>query len=158
MMEFQISDDFVRRQGRKAVFRIVCCLAISPVLVVWALDSSSSNDKYWPIIGLVVLAAEIARSYKQISAGKSAYPVITLDEQSRRLVARHGGTEAACDLSQIVSLRLQTTSGELRSVLVKTASGEELRFVGYENLELLGASLERLTPQENIAKASIFHR
>lgn len=62
------------------------------------------------------------------------------------------------DLANIKRLRLQRKSGRLVSILVKTSSGEDLRFEGYEKLDDLASALERLTPAERVTHASFYHR
>jgi hypothetical protein len=61
------------------------------------------------------------------------------------------------DLSQIKNLRLQSKSGQLVSILLKTSSGEDMRFEGYENLDVLASALERFAPAGGVTYASFYH-
>jgi len=62
------------------------------------------------------------------------------------------------DITQIKDLRLQRKSDRLVSVIVTTSSGEVMRLEGYENLDMLAAALERLTPKDRVTNAKLYHR
>jgi hypothetical protein len=157
-MEFHVSKEHVRRERRKAVYLILFFAVASAGLVAKVLSTDKISDLFFPIIGLLVFVPPIFGGYKRISEGKAAYPVLELDEQNGKVAVRHKDIKVIVDLSQIKDLRLQRKSGQLISILVKTSSGESLRFDGYENLDVLASVLERLTPKENITNASFYHR
>jgi hypothetical protein len=157
-MEFHVSSKHVRRENRKAVYLILFFIVLSGALVAQALSAEKIGDLTFPVIGLVVFLPAIFASYKRIKAGKAAYPILELDEPNGKIAVLHKDLTVIVDLSQIKNLRLQRKSGQLVSILLKTSSGQDLRFDGYENLSALAAALERLTPEENITNASFYHR
>ncbi len=122
------------------------------------LSTEKISDLFFPIIGLLVFVPPILGSYKRIREGKAAYPVLELDESNGKVAVLHKDLKVIVDLAQIKNLRLQRKSGQLVSILVKTSSGENLRFDGYENLDVLASALERLAPKESITNASFYHR
>ena len=107
---------------------------------------------------LLVFIPPTFASYKRVKEGKTAYPVLELDEPNRKVALLHKDLKVIVDLSQIKNLRLQRKSDQLVSILVRTSSGENLKFDGYENLNVLASSLERLTPKESVTNASFYHR
>ncbi len=131
---------------------------VSAGLVAKVLSTEKIGDLFFPIIGLLVFVPPIFGSYKRIREGKAAYPILELDESNGKIAVLHKDIKVIVDLSQIKNLRLQRKSGQLVSILVKTSSGENLRFDGYENFDTLASALERLTPKESIINASFFHR
>ena len=157
-MEFHVSKEHVRREIRKAGYLILFLAAASVGLMTKLLSTDKIGDLFFPIIGLLVFVPPIFGSYKRIREGKAAYPILELDELNGKVAVLHQDLKVIVDLSQIKNLRLQRKSGQLVSILVKTSSGENLRFDGYENLDVLASALERLTPKENITNASFFHR
>jgi hypothetical protein len=157
-MEFHVSNEHVRRERRKAVYLILFLAVISIALIAKVLNTDKISDLVYPIIGLLVFIPPIFGSYKRVREGKAAYPVLELDEPNGKIAVLHKDLKVIVDLSQIKNLRLQRKSGQLASILVKTSSGENLRFDGYENLDVLASALERLTPIESITNASFYHR
>lgn len=157
-MEFHVSNEHVRRERRKAVYLILFLAVISIALIAKVLNTDKISDLVYPIIGLLVFIPPIFGSYKRVREGKAAYPVLELDEPNGKIAVLHKDLKVIVDLSQIKNLRLQRKSGLLASILVKTSSGENLRFDGYENLNVLASALERLTPKESITNASFYHR
>lgn len=157
-MEFHVSTEHVRRESRKAVYLILFLAVVSAGLLAKALSTDKISDLFFPIIGLFVFVPPIFGSYKRIREGKAAYPVLELDEPNGKVAVLHKDLKVIVDLSQIKNLRLQRKSGQLVSILVKTSSGENLRFDGYENLDVLASALERLTSKESITNASFYHR
>ncbi|MFP5419472.1 MAG: hypothetical protein ACLGHA_10000 [Gammaproteobacteria bacterium] len=157
-MEFHVSTEHVRRESRKAVYLILFLAVVSAGLMAKVLSTDKISDLFFPIIGLLVLVPLIFGSYKRIREGKAAYPILELDEPNGKVAVLHKDLKVIVDLSQIKNLRLQRKSGQLVSILVKTSSGENLRFDGYENLDALASALERLTPKESITNASFYHR
>ena len=158
MMEFHVSTEHVRRESRKAVYLILFLTVVSVVCVAKVLRPEKISDLFFPIMGLLVFVPPIFGIYKRIRQGQAAYPVLELDELNRKVAVLHKDLKVIVDLSQIKNLRLQRKSGQLVSILLKTSSGENLRFDGYENLDVLASALERLTPKESITNASFYHR
>ncbi|APW45366.1 hypothetical protein [Rhodoferax antarcticus] len=157
-MEFHVSNEHVRRERRKAVYLILFLAVISSALIAKVLSTEKISDLVYPIIGLLVLSLQFFGSYKRIREGKAAYPVLELDEPNGKVAVLYKDLKVIVDLSQIKNLRLQRKSGQLVSILVYTSSGEDLRFDGYENLDVLASALERLAPKESITNASFYHR
>jgi hypothetical protein len=157
-VEFHVSTEHVRRENRKAFYLILFLVVVSVGLVAKVLSTDKISDLFFPIIGLLVFVPPIFGSYKRIREGKAAYPVLEIDEPNRKVAVLHKDLKVIVDLSQIKNLRLQRKSGQLISILVKTSSGENLRFDGYENIDVLASALERLTPKESITNASFYHR
>lgn len=157
-MEFHVSNEHVRRESRKAVYLILFLAVVSVGLVAKMLSTDKISDLFFPMMGLLVFVPPIFGSYKRIREGKAAYPILELDEPNGKVAVLHKDIKVIVDLSQIKNLRLQRKSGQLVSILVKTSSGENLRFEGYENPDLLASALERLTPKESITNATFYHR
>ena len=137
---------------------ILFLVAISAGLVAKGLSSDKFNGLFFSIVGLLVLYSPIFSVYKRMKEGKAAYPTLELDEANGKVAVLHKDVTVIVDLSQIKNLRLQRRSGQLVSILVKTTSGENLKFDGYENIDVLASALERLTSKESITNASFFHR
>jgi len=157
-MEFHVSKEHVRRESRQAGYLILFLAVLSAGLVAKVLSTDKISDLFFPIIGLLVFVPLIFGNYKRVREGKAAYPVLELDEPNGKVAVLHKDLKVIVDLSQIKNLRLQRKSGQLVSILVKTSSGENLKFDGYENLDVLASALERLTPKESITNASFYHR
>jgi len=157
-MKFNVSNEHVRRERRKAVYLILFLAVVSCALIAKALSTDKIRDLVYPIIGLLIFVPPIFGIYKRIREGKAAYPVLELDALNGKVAVLQKDLKVIVDLSQIKNLRLQRKSGQLVSILVKTSSGENLRFDGYENIDVLASALERLTPKESITNASFYHR
>lgn len=158
MMQFHVSNQHVRRDRRKCIFVIVFLLAVAAGLVAKMLSTGKVSDQFFPIVAVFFVASVIINSYKRIKEGSSGYPTLQVDESSRKVAVQHKDLVVVVDLANIKKLRLQRKSGRLVSILVKTSSGESLRFEGYEKLDDLASVLERLTPVERITHASFYHR
>jgi hypothetical protein len=157
-MEFRVSNEHVLREKRKGIYLILFLVGISAVLVAKGLGSDKFSDLFFPILGLLVLWSPIFSLYRRMKEGTAAYPTLELDEANGEVTVLHKDVKVIVDLSQIRNLRLQRKSGQLVSILVKTSSGENLRFDGYENIDVLASALERLTSKESITRSSFFHR
>ena len=157
-MEFHVSDEHVRRETRKGVYVVLFLAAISAGLVAKLVSSHNISELFLPIIGLLIFIPPIFTSYKRIKEGRAAFPTLELDEPNRKVAVLHKDLKVIVDISQIKKLRLQRRSGELVSIVVKTSSGETLRFDGYEKIDVLASAFERLTPKGSITNASFFHR
>lgn len=158
MTEFHVSPEHIRRKKRQAFCLIVCLGFAVFVFLEKALNASKITDLGAPIIVTLGLVAMMFNIIKNIKEGKASYPTLEPDEANRKVAVGYKDLQVIVDFSHIKNLRLQRKSGKLVSILVKTASGEALRFEGYENLDVLASALERITPPENITQASFFHR
>jgi hypothetical protein len=144
-MEFHISKKHLQRENRKVFYSILFFSVISAGLIVKLLNTSKTSDLFFPVIGLFVFISLIFSSYKRIKEEKDTYPVLILDEPSGKLSVQYKDITVTVDLSQIKNLRLQHKSGQLISILIKTSADENLRFEGYENLDVLASALEQIT-------------
>jgi len=78
--------------------------------------------------------------------GDKSYPTLELDEKQGTISVAYEDVVVKVDITQIKNLRLQYKSSALESVLVTTSAGQDMRFEGYEKLDVLAESLIRLTP------------
>lgn len=157
-MEFQVSAEHVRRQTRMKTYVLIFCFLELFISVSRLAVANNPAEYPAPLIGLLVGVFLSLAMGKQILAGKAAFPVVTLDEDKRTLTLHHQDLSGTIDLTQLASLRLQRKSGKLASIVIKTGSGQSFKFEGYENLDQLATSLERLVPGERTSKAAFFHR
>lgn len=157
-MKFQVSASHVKQQSRKAIYSILFLAVVTAACAIKLLNSKTIADTLFPVIGIMVFFPLIISSYKRIKEGSGAYPVIELDEPNGKVIVSHKDISVSVDLAQIKNLRLQHKSDRLESVILKTSSGETLRFEGYDNLPALASVLERLTPNEHVTNAKFYHR
>lgn len=157
-MRFQVAAEHIKRQNRKSAFFALFLTVLSIACVGMLLGAKSLSDMIFPVIGLLLFAPPILRTYRIIKEGARSYPVLELDENAGKISVSYKDVVVAVDLSQTKNLRLQYKSNALASVIVTTSSGEVMRFEGYENLEVLAAALERLTPADRITNAKFYHR
>lgn len=122
------------------------------------LKAGNISDMIFPAIGVFLFAPPIGKTYKSIKEGAASYPVVEVEEPTRKLSVNYKDLNVIVDVTQNKNLRLQYKSGRLLSAIVKTSSGEVMRFEGYENLEALASFLESVTPKENITRANFYHR
>lgn len=157
MMEFHVTPVHVQRESRKTLFLVAFLGLAGSGLLLNAWPVEKLTDLALPIFGVTTLVWVGWPLLLRIKEGVDGYPTLNLDESAATLEVSHKDVRVIVELSKIKQLRLQAKSGRLVSILLKTASGEDLRFAGYENLEVLAAALERLAPQENITRASFYH-
>jgi hypothetical protein len=157
-MRFQVTAEHIKRQNRKSAFFALFLTVLSVACLGMVLDAKSLSDMIFPVIGLLLFAPPILRTYKIIKEGAGSYPVLELNENAGKIAVSYKDVVVTVDISQIKNLRLQYKSKALASVIVTTSSGEVMRFEGYENLEVLAAALERLTPADRITNAKLYHR
>lgn len=112
----------------------------------------------FPAIGIFLFAPPIRRIYKNIKEGAASFPIVQIDEKTNKVIVTHKDVSVVVDVTRNENVRLQYKSGHLVSAIVKTLSGEVMRFEGYENIEVLVAFLESVTPKENITRANFYHR
>lgn len=157
-MKYHISASHVKRQNRKAVYLILFFTVLIAGFIAKLASSKTIDGIFFPAIGILIFAPMIFKTYKRIKEGADAYPVVELDEVSGKIAVSYKDVIVTVDVTQIKNLRLQYKSEHLESVIVKTSSGEIMRFEGYENLDVLASNLERFTPKENITNAKLYHR
>lgn len=157
-MRLQVTTEHIKKQNRKSVLFALLMTVLSVVCVGTLLDAKSLSDMVSPVIGLLLFTPPIPRTYKIIKEGAGSYPVLELNENTGKIAVSYKDVVVTVDISQIKNLRLQFKSNALASVIVTTSSGEVMHFEGYENLEVLGAALARLTPADRITKAKYYHR
>ncbi len=158
IMRFQVTAAQIRRQNRKSAFFALFLIVLSIACMGILLSVKSLLDMIFPVIGLLLFAPPILRTYKMIKEGAGSYPVLELDENVGKIAVSYKDIVVTVDISQIKNLRLQYKSSALVSIIVTTSSGEVMRFEGYEYLEALAAALERLTPADRITNAKLYHR
>jgi hypothetical protein len=157
-MRFQVTAAHIKRQNRKSVFFALFLIVLSVTCVGMLLSAKSLSDMTFPVIGLLLFAPPILRTYRIIKEGAGSYPLLELDENTGKIAVSCKDIVVTVDISQIKNLRLQYKSNALTSAIVTTSSGEVMRFEGYENLEVLAAVLKRLTPADRITNAKLYHR
>jgi hypothetical protein len=157
-MHFQVTAEHIKRQNRKSVYLTLFLLLLSAGCVGALFNTASASKKLFALIGLFFLAQTIYRAYKIRKEGDKSYPTLDLDEKHGTISVAHEDVVVKVDITQIKNLRLQYKSSALESVLVTTSAGQDMRFEGYENLEVLAESLKRLTPADRVSNAKFYHR
>jgi hypothetical protein len=157
-MQFHVTPTHVKQRNRKSAFAALLLAALSIDCVVSLSGAKSASDVIFPAIGLVLFVPAIVRIVKHIRKGTRTYPVIDLDETSGTIAVSYKDIVVTVDITRIKNLRLQRKYDRLVSVIVTTSSGEVMRLEGYENLDMLAAALERLTPKDRVTNAKLYHR
>jgi hypothetical protein len=157
-MHFQVTAEHIKRQNRKSVYLTIFLLLLSAGSVAAILNAESVSKKLFALIGLFIFAQAIYRAYKVRTEGDKSYPTLELDEKQGTISVAYEDVVVKVDITQIKNLRLQYKSSALESVLVTTSAGQDMRFEGYENLDVLAESLKRLTPADRVSNAKFYHR
>lgn len=157
-MQFHISEQKIRKDRHRSILLIVVLLCLSVALLGKATLIDKGADLLLPIVGLLIFAPAIYVSYRHIQQGAAAYPSLTLDEENHQIAVCHQGAVVKIALLQNTSLRLQSRFGRVASIIVKTDAGQILKFAGYDNMETLVATLERLMPADKISSTSFLHQ
>jgi hypothetical protein len=157
MIAFHVSAEHVKAQNRKLVFAMIFLAALLIGCIALLLNAKSIGDMIFPAIGVILFAPPIGKIYRTIKEGAASYPVVQINDSTGTLNVNHKDISVAVDVTRSANLRIQYKSGHLVSAIVKTSSGEVMRFEGYENMEALVSFLESLTPQEKITRASFYH-
>jgi hypothetical protein len=158
MITFYVSAEHVRAQKRRAIYGMLILAALTVGCISMLLEAKEISGKTFPAIGILLFAPPIRRIYRNIKGGAAIFPIVEIDESTGKLIVTHKDISVVVDVARNENLRLQYKSGRLVSAIVKTLSGEVMRFEGYENMEALVAFLESVTPKENITRASFYHR
>ena len=157
-MIFRVSTTHIKRQSRKAIYVGLFFAVLIAGGIAMIVNSKSFSGMLLPAAGVLFFSQSIFGTYKHLKEGADAYPVVKLDEATGTMAVSHKDITVTVTLSQIDKLRLQYNSKTLESILLKTKSGEKLRFEGYENLVAMASVLERHVPKENIEIAKWYHR
>lgn len=158
MITFHVSAEHVRAQKRKAIYGMLVLAALTVGCISMLLNAQKISDMIFPAIGIFLFAPPIRRTYKSIKEGAASFPVVEIDESTNKVIVTHKDVSVVVDVTRNENVRLQYKSGRLVSAIVKTSSGEVMRFEGYENIEALVAFLESVTPKENVTRANFYHR
>ena len=157
-MHFQVTAEHIKRQNRKSVYLTLFLLLLSAGCIGALFNTASISKKLFALIGLFFFAQTIYRAYKIRKEGDKSYPTLELDEKEGTISVAYEDVVVKVDITQIKNLRLQHKSSALESVLVTTNAGQDMRFEGYENLEVLAESLKRLIPADRVSNAKFYHR
>jgi hypothetical protein len=157
-VQFHVTASHVKQQNRKSVYVALFLTALTAGCIAAAVGAKSLSAIVFPVIGIFLFTPPIFKTYKHIKEGARSYPVIDLDEAAGKIAVSYKDIVVTVDITRIKNLRLQHKSERLVSVIVTTASGEVMRFDGYENLNILASALERLTPKEKVTNAKFYHR
>jgi predicted alpha/beta hydrolase family esterase len=158
MITFHVSAEHVKAQKRKTIYGMLILAALTLGCISMLIKAKELSGMIFPTIGIFLFAPPIRRSYKTIKEGAASFPIVEIDERTNKVIVTHKDISVVVDVTRNENVRLQYKSGRLVSAIVKTLSGEVMRFEGYENLEALVAFLESVTPKENITRANFYHR
>lgn len=156
-MQFFVSEQQVSKDRRKLIYLVVFLLFVCVFLLLKAVNVKAATELFYPILGIIIFTPIFLSSYRKIKHGAATYPVLVLEQENRQITVRYKDIVVNVDLTQIEGLRLQSKSGSLVSIILKTAAGETLRFEGYKDMGALADALESLVPAEKVTKSSFFH-
>lgn len=157
-MQFLVSEQKVRKDRRWAVALIVVLLLCCVALLVKALQVSAASELMLPVAGLLILALTIFVTFNHIKQGLAAYPALMLDEEKHQAVVSFRDEVANIDLLQVKYLRFQTRFGRVKSIILKADNGQIFKLVGFEKMDVLIATLERLVPAERVSRSAFLHQ
>ncbi|MGI6409366.1 MAG: hypothetical protein ACOX0Y_11920 [Thiopseudomonas sp.] len=157
-MQFYISEQKVRKDRRWTIVLLAVLLLSSLAMLVKAVQAEAASDLLLPIAALFIFALGIFASYRHIQQGKAAYPVVTLDEQNHQAVVNYNNAVVHVNLLQVKALRFQTRFGRVKSIILKADTGQIFKLVGFENMDALIATLERLVPAEKVSRSAFLHQ
>ena len=83
---------------------------------------------------------------------------MTLDEQNHQAVVNYNNAVVHVNLLQVKALRFQTRFGRVKSIILKADTGQIFKLVGFENMDALIATLERLVPAEKVSRSAFLHQ
>ncbi len=128
-------------------------------MLVKAVRAEAATELLLPIVALLVFAlGGIFASYRHIKQGVDAYLAITLDESNHQAVMRFQDEIVNVDLLQVKYLRFQTRFGRIKSAILKADTGHIFKLIGFEDMEVLIATLERLVPAERVSSSAFLHQ
>lgn len=158
MITFHVSAEHVKAQKRKAIYGMLILAALTFGCISMLVKAQKISDMIFPAIGIFLFAPPIRSTYKSIKEGAASFPTVEIDESTNKVIVTYKDVSVVVDVTRNENVRLQYKSGRLVSAIVKTSSGEVMRFEGYENIEALVSFLESVTPKENVTRASFYHR
>lgn len=157
-MQFHVSAQKVNKDRRWATGLILvlglCCVA----LLIKAVQVEAASDLMLPIAGLLILALTIFVTFRHIQQGAAAYPSLALDEEKHQATLSYNGAVVPVDLLQVKNLRFQTRFGRVKSIVLKADTGEIFKLAGFENMDVLIATLERLVPADRVSRTAFLHQ
>ena len=126
---------------------------------VWMFIASDSlYHKILAAITTLLLIKNFPGAYRSIKNHDSSHPIVTIIESENKIDISHKGAVVSMPLSDIESLIVQSTKGNIKSLLLTTKSFSNLRFEGYENLAEMAELLKKYTPAGKIKNATWYHR
>lgn len=157
-MQFLVSEQKVRKDRRWAMALIVVLLLCCGALLVKALRVEAASGLMLPLAGLAILALTIFATVRHIQQGVAAYPSLTLDEEKHQATVSYNGVVVPVDLLQVKNLRFQTRFGRVKSIVLKAGTGEIFKLVGFKDMDVLIATLERLVPADRVSRTAFLHQ
>jgi hypothetical protein len=157
-MNFHVSEKYKNSGKRKTILAALLVIGIIAGAVWMFIASDSLYHKILAAIITLLLIKHLPGAYKSIKNHDSSYPIVTIIESENKIDISHKGAVVSMPLSDIESLRVQSTKGHIKSLLLTTKSFSNLRFEGYENLAEMAELLKKYTPAGKIKDATWYHR
>ena len=157
-MQFQISEQKLRKDRRWSIVLIVVLLLCCIALLVKATQVQAGSELLFPVAGLLILAVAIFATYNHIRQGVAAYPSLTLDEENHQVAVSYNKATVNVNLLQVKSMRFQTRFGRVKSIVLRADTGQIFKLVGFENMDVLIATLERLVPADRVSRSAFLHQ
>ncbi|MCM2320539.1 MAG: hypothetical protein NDI93_14630 [Pseudomonas sp.] len=157
-MNFHVSEKYKSSGKRKAILAALLVVSIIAGAVWMFIASDSIYHKILAAITTLLLIKHLPGAYKTIKNHDSSYPIVAIIESENKIDISHKGAVVSMPLSDMESLRVQSTKGNIKSLLLTTKSFSNLRFEGYENLAEMAELLKKYTPAGKIKNATWYHR
>jgi len=157
-MNFHVSEKYKSSGKRKTILAALLVISIIAGAVWMFIASDSLYQKILAAIITLLLAKHLPGAYKSIKNHDSSYPIVTIIESENKIDISHKDAVVSMSLSDIESLRVQSSKGHIKSLLLTTKSFSNLRFEGYENLAEMAELLKKYTPAGKIKNATWYHR
>lgn len=157
-MQFFVSEQKVRKDRRWAIGLVLVLLLGSLAMLVQAVRAEAAAELLLPVAVLLVLGLGIFASYRHIKQGVDAYLAVTLDESNHQAVMHFQDEIVNVDLLQVNYLRFQTRFGRIKSAILKADTGHIFKLIGFEDMDVLIATLERLVPAERVRSSAFLHQ
>lgn len=157
-MQFFVSEQKVRKDRRWAIALVLVLLLGSLAMLAQAVRAEAATELLLPVVALFVFALGVFASYRHIKQGVDAYLAVTLDESNHQAVMHFQGEIVNVDLLQVNYLRFQTRFGRIKSAILKADTGDIFKLIGFEDMDVLIATLERLVPTERVSSSAFLHQ
>lgn len=157
-MIFSVTDKQIRSDRRKSIIALLVVIVIIAAAASSLIAGESLNQKAIAVVILFVLTRYLIRAYKNFKHHDSSYPTVEIFEPAGKIEISNQGTTISIPLSDIEGLRIQSSKGNIKSLLLTTKSFSNLRFEGYENLALMADLLKKHTPDGKVKIATWYHR